>query len=283
MFRCCGARSTNLYYLQCSSIRPENLFSGARPRFNLSQPHPTSEEPRCREFPPPPWASFQSRSLSSRPSPVRASAFWSQSQFGRQRRFGQFNPSVARPRQVCADPGRSLGTRCRARKRRRNRKRRKSRRSRSTGDRGACAWRSAARGVAEAKEIAKCVSGTLSDASAAWRRDRNRRMRCPLLVCSALAIGAVVCFGSDAHARERPVFCDPPTVTVVARGAFVGGKLCNGPWGCRCTHWFCPQCSTLPTRPVKCPPSPLSCATGPLSCEWTTCAPLYRPPARARR
>ena len=49
-------------------------------------------------------------------------------------------------------------------------------------------------------------------------------MRCPLLVCSALAIGAVVCFGSDAHARERPVFCDPPTVTVVARGAIVGGK-----------------------------------------------------------
>ena len=47
-------------------------------------------------------------------------------------------------------------------------------------------------------------------------------MRCPLLVCSALAIGAVVCFGSDAHARERPVFCDPPTVTVVARGAIVG-------------------------------------------------------------
>jgi hypothetical protein len=108
-------------------------------------------------------------------------------------------------------------------------------------------------------------------------------MRCPLLVCSALAIGAVVCFGSDAHAREQPVYCDPPTVTVVARGAIVGGKLCNGPWGCRCAHWFCPQCSTLPTRPVSCPPSLLSCATGPLSCEWTTCAPLYRPPARARR
>ena len=97
-------------------------------------------------------------------------------------------------------------------------------------------------------------------------------MRCPPLVCSALAIGTVVCFGSDAHARERPVFCDPPTVTVVARGAIVGGRLCNGPWGCRCAHWFCPQCSTLPTGPVSCPPSPLSCATGPLSCEWTTCA-----------
>ena len=78
--------------------------------------------------------------------------------------------------------------------------------------------------------------------------DRNRRMRCPLLVCSALAIGAVVSFGSDAHAREQPVYCDPPTVTVVARGAIVGGKLCNGPWGCRCAHWFCQQCSTLPTR-----------------------------------
>jgi hypothetical protein len=57
-------------------------------------------------------------------------------------------------------------------------------------------------------------------------------MRCPLLVCSALAIGAVVCFGSDARTRERPVFCDPPGITVVPRGAIVGGKLCNGPWGC---------------------------------------------------
>ena len=44
-------------------------------------------------------------------------------------------------------------------------------------------------------------------------------MRYPLLVCSAVAIGAVVSFGSDAHAREQPVYCDPPTVTVVARGA----------------------------------------------------------------
>ena len=113
--------------------------------------------------------------------------------------------------------------------------------------------------------------------------DRNRRMRCPLLVCSALAIGAVVSFGSDAHAREQPVYCDPPTVTVVARGAIVGGKLCNGPWGCRCAHWFCQQCSTLPTRPVSCPPSLPACVTSPLSCEWTTCAPLGRPPARARR
>jgi hypothetical protein len=91
-------------------------------------------------------------------------------------------------------------------------------------------------------------------------------MRCPLLVCSALAIGAVVCFGSNGHARERPVFCDPPTVTVAARGQIIGGKLCNAPWGCRCARWFCPQCSTLPTAP--------------LSCEWTTCAPLYRPLAR---
>ena len=53
-------------------------------------------------------------------------------------------------------------------------------------------------------------------------RDRNRLMRCPPLVCSALAIGAVVCFGSNGHARERPVFCDPPTVTVVARGQIIG-------------------------------------------------------------
>ena len=73
---------------------------------------------------------------------------------------------------------------------------------------------------------------------------------------------------SSRQARERPVFCDPPGISVVPRGAIVGGKLCNGPWGCRCAHWFCPQCSTLPT--------------GPLSCEWTTCAPLSRPPVRGR-
>ena len=57
----------------------------------------------------------------------------------------------------------------------------------------------------------------------------SRRWR--VLVCSALAIGAVVCFGSDAHARERPVFCDPPGITVLPRGAIVGGKLCNGAVG----------------------------------------------------
>jgi hypothetical protein len=93
-------------------------------------------------------------------------------------------------------------------------------------------------------------------------------MRCRGLVYCALAISLVVCFGASANARERPIFCNPPTVTVVARGAFVGGKLCNGLWGCSCTHWFCPQCSTLPT--------------GPLSCEWTICAPLSRPLTRAR-
>jgi len=87
-------------------------------------------------------------------------------------------------------------------------------------------------------------------------------MRGSRLLCSALAISAVICLGSNAQARERPVFCDPPGISVVPRGAIVGGKLCNGLWGCRCAHWFCPQCSTLPT--------------GPLSCEWTTCAPLSR-------
>jgi hypothetical protein len=112
---------------------------------------------------------------------------------------------------------------------------------------------------------------------------RGEIMRRSQLLYLALVISILVCCGSDAQSREQPVYCDPPTVTVVARGAIVGGKLCNGPWGCRCAHWFCPQCSTLPTRPVSCPPSPLSCATSPLSCEWTTCAPLYRPPARARR
>jgi hypothetical protein len=88
------------------------------------------------------------------------------------------------------------------------------------------------------------------------------------LPCFALAISMGVCFGSNAQARERPVYCDPPTITVVARGTIVGGRLCNGPWGCSCAHWFCQQCSTLPSYP--------------LSCEWTACAPLSRPPARGR-
>jgi hypothetical protein len=97
---------------------------------------------------------------------------------------------------------------------------------------------------------------------------RNERMRCLRLHSLFLAIVAVIFFAAHAQARERPVFCDPPSVTVVARGAIVGGRLCNGPWGCRCAHWFCPQCSTLPS--------------GPLSCEWTTCAPLSGPPRRGR-
>jgi hypothetical protein len=93
-------------------------------------------------------------------------------------------------------------------------------------------------------------------------------MRFQGLVYLALAISLVVGFGSDANARERPVFCNPPNITVVARGTIVGGRLCNGPWGCSCAHFFCPQCSTLPT--------------GPLSCEWTTCRPLSGPPPRGR-
>ena len=40
----------------------------------------------------------------------------------------------------------------------------------------------------------------------------------------ALAISAAVCFGLNAQARERPVFCDPPSITVVPRGTIVGGK-----------------------------------------------------------
>jgi hypothetical protein len=85
---------------------------------------------------------------------------------------------------------------------------------------------------------------------------------------SVVVISAIVCLVSSAQARERPTYCFPPNFTIVARGTIVGGKLCNGAWGCRCAHWFCPQCSTLPT--------------GPLSCEWTTCEPLSRPPMRAR-
>jgi hypothetical protein len=93
-------------------------------------------------------------------------------------------------------------------------------------------------------------------------------MRRPTLLCSTLAIPMVVCLVANAQARERPAYCYQPSASIVARGAVVGGKLCNGAWGCRCVHWFCPQCSTLPT--------------GPLSCEWTTCEPLSRPPVRAR-
>ena len=70
-----------------------------------------------------------------------------------------------------------------------------------------------------------------------------RSLRLPVL----LAIVLGVCFGSGANARERPVFCNPPNITVAARGTIVGGRLCNGPWGCSCAHFFCPQCSTLPT------------------------------------
>jgi hypothetical protein len=93
-------------------------------------------------------------------------------------------------------------------------------------------------------------------------------MRFQGLVYLALAISLVVGFGADANAREQPVFCNPPNITVVTRGAIVGGRLCNGPWGCSRAHFFCPQCSTLPT--------------GPLSCEWTTCRPLSGPPLRGR-
>ncbi len=93
-------------------------------------------------------------------------------------------------------------------------------------------------------------------------------MRCSLRLSLLLVIATGVCFETNAIARERPVFCNPPNITVVARGTIVGGRLCNGPWGCSCAHWFCPQCSTLPT--------------GPLSCEWTTCRPLSRPPLRGR-
>jgi hypothetical protein len=91
-------------------------------------------------------------------------------------------------------------------------------------------------------------------------------MRRPGPLSLLIVIAAVVFFAAHAKARERPVFCNPPNITVVARGAIVGGRLCNGPWGCSCAHWFCPQCSTLPN--------------GPLSCEWTTCTPLFRPPPR---
>jgi hypothetical protein len=93
-------------------------------------------------------------------------------------------------------------------------------------------------------------------------------MRCSLWLSMLVALALGVCVGSKADARERPVFCNPPNITVVARGAIVGGRLCNGLWGCSCAHFFCPQCSTLPT--------------GPLSCEWTTCRPLSGPPPRRR-
>jgi hypothetical protein len=85
---------------------------------------------------------------------------------------------------------------------------------------------------------------------------------------AALLIPAIICSVTNAPARERPAYCYPPGVSIVARGVVVGGKLCNGAWGCRCAHWFCPQCSIMPA--------------GPLACEWTACEPLSRPPIRAR-
>ena len=54
----------------------------------------------------------------------------------------------------------------------------------------------------------------------------------------ALVISIVVCCGSDAQSREQPVYCYPPTVTAVAPGQFFNGKVCRGPWGCSCAHWF---------------------------------------------
>ena len=74
--------------------------------------------------------------------------------------------------------------------------------------------------------------------------------RWPLLG-SAFAISTFVCLVSGAQARERPISCDPPSLTIVARGTIVGGKLCNGVWGCRCAHWsFCPAMLDIADRSV---------------------------------
>jgi hypothetical protein len=54
---------------------------------------------------------------------------------------------------------------------------------------------------------------------------RNERMRCARPLSLFLAIAAVIFFAAHAVARERPVFCNPPNITVVARGAIVGGRL----------------------------------------------------------
>ena len=48
-----------------------------------------------------------------------------------------------------------------------------------------------------------------------------RRSQLPYL---ALAISVVVCSGSNARSRERPVYCDPPTVTAVAPGQIFDGR-----------------------------------------------------------
>ena len=47
----------------------------------------------------------------------------------------------------------------------------------------------------------------------------------------ALVISILVCCGSDAQSRERPVYCYPPTVTAVAPGQVFNGKICRVPWG----------------------------------------------------
>ncbi len=37
--------------------------------------------------------------------------------------------------------------------------------------------------------------------------------------------------GSDARSRERPMYCDPPTVTAVAPGQIFAGKVMQGAVG----------------------------------------------------
>jgi hypothetical protein len=93
-------------------------------------------------------------------------------------------------------------------------------------------------------------------------------MRRSQLSYLALATSVLVCSGPSAKAREQPVYCYPPAITIVAHGQLFNGKLCKGQWGCACARWFCPQCST---------PQSSTSDTGPLACEWTTCAPRPRP------
>ena len=92
-------------------------------------------------------------------------------------------------------------------------------------------------------------------------------MRGSLLLCSGSSRSQRVLLWDRRAGARATSLLRSSGISAVPRGAIVGGRLRNGPWGCRCAHWFCPQCSTLPT--------------GPLSCEWTTCAPLSGAATRA--
>ena len=57
----------------------------------------------------------------------------------------------------------------------------------------------------------------------------------------ALLISILVCCGSNAQSREQPVYCYPPSVTAVAPGQVLNGKLCRVPWAAPVRVGFVPS------------------------------------------